>query len=771
LLSDTDIGTTDLDWAVTMPTDTAAPTNADAITDTSVTASSPSYSDDPPTPSSRPAEVSTDGATSILSDASTINLDELYGSPTPQQLGIAAVQGIPRISERSAGRRHAGQPPKPYLPNVPQHLARLATILSLLDPLQMLHNLDEHTITALEASLQQPDVQDVVKRFDLAAEASQRPAQKVKFHHDLDYLDLVAEVGACDTHHEVGGSAFHVNNYVPAREYLGAQYMGAAQVDLSWKHVLNSTDRDAAIASLDKEVTDLTDRALTPIPSTHPEYAAAQQGATPARPILGVKRDGRWKTRICVRGDLQDKEALDGPDFVYYTEASQAASVRSLLFRGRRPPGFITGTIDITVAFLQSFPFAPGTPPRYLWFRHPATGERMFYRQRTSIYGECGAPKRWADTLADHLCSSGFVRGENDGAVYFNKELNVSLVVHVDDILFDGPSAGVNQFLTNLRARFDVKDPEILSVDHPIDFLGMIIALDAANIYLSMEPYVRQSLDVMGFTDLPLVDTPFADLLEGGELLGKADKKRYMMGTGAIGWMTAARVDLSHVHSRLAQHLVNPTTDAMQGLRRAFAYLARTPTVCLAQPLSAAPDWKFYTDSDFGGNVESANKMRPQLGVLATCGGTPIHFSSKHPKVAFAHRSFTEGHADLGIAGPEIYGLGNGVADFLGLSYIVEELGLPSIALPMRVNVDNMTAVAFSKKTVRRTRLRHIDTRQWWVRAVRDTGLCNVQHLETKLNLADFFTKGLAPREFIKFRDQLMILPPIGLLGSFATFV
>jgi hypothetical protein len=606
-------------------------------------------------------------------------------------------------------------------------------------------------------------------RHDLTVPASVQQIHPKR--DDLSYLDLVDSLRQSETHSAVGGSALDANFYIPKGDHIGITHMAAAQVDLSWKRTLSSTNRDAALQSLDKEVADLVTRALDPVGPDHPEFAAACDIATPARAILSVKRDGRWKTRICVRGDLQDKVAMDGPDFVYYTEASQAASFRALLFRGNRPQNFIMGTVDVSVAFLQSNPFPPGTPARYMWFRHPLTGVKLYFRQRTSIYGECGAPKRWAETLGNQLQSQGFIKGENDPSVYYNSTLNVSLIVHVDDIFFEGPPAGVHQFLSEFETRFDIKPPIYLTEATPIDFLGLIIARDATHIYLSMEPYIRQSIDVMAFdvSALGIVHTPFTADLEGGDLLGPAEKKRYMMGTGAIGWMTAARPDLSFVHSRLAQHLAQPTACAMEGLRHAYAYIAQTPCMCLGQALSAPSEWTFYTDSDFGGNTELTNKMRPQLGILARCGGTPVHFSSKHPKVAFAHRDL-DAHADTGIAGPEIYALGNGVADFLGLSYVIEELGLPPIRLPMEINVDNSTAVAFAGKSVKRTRLRHIDTRQWWVRAVRDKKLCTVQHIPTALNLSDFFTKGLARVPFVNFRDQLMTTPPLGTLHSLTAF-
>jgi len=524
----------------------------------------------------------------------------------------------------------------------------------------------------------------------VASAGTARPAtnDSVEWSPSMEYYDLVRSVAACRDHTAVGSAAEKLNAYVPGYELAGIHLMAAAQVDMSWRRTLNSSDRKAAVDSLEKEIADLTLRALDPIQEKHPEYGTARRSATPARAILNRKRDGRWKTRICIRGDLQNKLDLDGPNFVYYTEASQATSVRSLLFRANRTPDFVTGTIDISVAFLQSDPFPPDAPPRYMWFRHPVTGERHYFRQRTCVYGESAAPKRWADTLARHLTDDGFIRGANDRAVYHNPTTNVSVITHVDDLLFDGPGAGVTTFLNNLRKRFDAKDPTFLTASTPIDFLGMILARDSQQIYLSMEPYVRQAIAVMDFQPGPgrAPATPFADRIEGGEPLSRDEVLRYRMGVGSLGWMTAARPDLCFAHSRLAQHLATPTTSAMSSLGRAFDYLANNSSWALGQQYHTIstttpsnPIWTFYTDSDFGGNTEQQNKGRPQLGAVAMCGGTPVMFTSKTSKCAFAHPAMTEAHADVGVAGSEIYALGNGLADFLGLTYAVEELGLPPV--------------------------------------------------------------------------------------------
>jgi len=126
--------------------------------------------------------------------------------------------------------------------------------------------------------------------------------------------------------------------------------MAAAQNDLSWTKALASPESAArAEAALDVELSKLTRHALTPLKVGHPEYDIASRTATPGRFILSDKRSGECKVRGVLRGDLMDKEALDGPGFIYYTEASQAKSVRALIFRGKRGPDCVTGTADIVL--------------------------------------------------------------------------------------------------------------------------------------------------------------------------------------------------------------------------------------------------------------------------------------------------------------------------------------------------------------------------------------------------------------------------------------
>ena len=239
------------------------------------------------------------------------------------------------------------------------------------------------------------------------------------------------------------------------------------------------------------------------------------------------------------------------------------------------------------------------------------------------------------------------------------------------------------------------------------------------------------------------------------------------MAVGAIGWMTSVRIDLDFAFSRLSQHLQNPTTSAWNMLHRTMGYIKSHQHLCLSQSNTSEPEWKFFTDSDHGSDKTN---LKPQLGILATCGGTPIIFKSKKSKVCFPHSKVQTAHSDISVGASEVYALGSGTSDFMGLSYVVEELGLPEISKPMNIRVDNTAAEAFANGTAKRTKMTHIDQRLEFVQAMRDEEVVNVTHISTHNNLADFLTKALSPSIFRKLRDQLMCTPPQRITDKLSTF-
>ena len=78
---------------------------------------------------------------------------------------------------------------------------------------------------------------------------------------------------------------------------------------------------------------------------------------------------------------------------------------------------------------------------------------------------------------------------------------------------------------------------------------------------------------------------------------------------------------------------------------------------------------------------------------------------------------------------------------------------------PITLQMDNSTAEVFVNNTAFKSKLKHIDVRQHWVRMLRDKNILIPQHVNTKDNLADLFTKVLDKHTFTTLSRQLLHYP------------
>ena len=103
----------------------------------------------------------------------------------------------------------------------------------------------------------------------------------------------------------------------------------------------------------------------------------------------------------------------------------------------------------------------------------------------------------------------------------------------------------------------------------------------------------------------------------------------------------------------------------------------------------------------------------------------------------------------------EIYGVGNATQNILGLSYVIEEMGI-EFPLPFKLEMDNRAARIFCLGSALKTKLKHIDCRQEWVKTLRDRGIVDPVWIPTKDNLADMFTKILQKATLEHLQKKLM---------------
>jgi hypothetical protein len=105
----------------------------------------------------------------------------------------------------------------------------------------------------------------------------------------------------------------------------------------------------------------------------------------------------------------------------------------------------------------------------------------------------------------------------------------------------------------------------------------------------------------------------------------------------------------------------------------------------------------------------------------------------------------------------EVYAAANATMDFLHLSYVVDEMKNIPFPKPIILDMDNTTAKAFMENTCFKSKLKHIDVRQHWLRMLRDKNIVIPRHVNTFDNLADLFTKILDKNTFLRLVHQLML--------------
>lgn len=517
-------------------------------------------------------------------------------------------------------------------------------------------------------------------------------------------------------------------------------------VEVALKSALSGENSLEWKKAIIKEINALMEHTLIMLDEDHPEYEVAVREATWSRFVLNTKRDGRFKARWVVQGCFESQE-LD--DFSNRSHVASLDALRAFVFRYDRGSRKMM-SVDIRTAFLQSDKYDIHERPRYIKVVNPLDPTQILYARLISpMYGQRSAPRRWEDTLAPWLESLGFKRGDNEPSIFYRSQDNMVILVYVDDLIADGDDASIDEFLTSLKARFEINDPVFLTLEQSIDFIGIDIELQQVCgenhqphhtvVVMSSQAYCDRLLTNLGMQNCSPSEAPITgDINEDVPLEDKKDIEWYRSGVGGIGWLsTTTRCDLQLVFSRLGQFLAKPTVGAVKVLRQTLRYIKGTSHYAMTMPLNLTSNvFQFWCDSDHASNKATSNKRRSQTGFVCTMNGVPM-----------VSKSTAQNVVTLSSTEAEIYAGSSAISHFQHFKFIVEELGLEGFPTPFTLQIDNSAAERFMEDTKGNSRLKHIDVREAWVKEMRDRGLVIPEHVGTDDNLADLFTKPLpAPK-------------------------
>ena len=74
-----------------------------------------------------------------------------------------------------------------------------------------------------------------------------------------------------------------------------------------------------------------------------------------------------------------------------------------------------------------------------------------------SMYGTRDAALNWASEYGDTLCAAGYEQGKANPCLFYQSELDVSVMVHGDDFVAVGPDKHLDSIKKNLSDKYKIQ--------------------------------------------------------------------------------------------------------------------------------------------------------------------------------------------------------------------------------------------------------------------------------------------------------------------------
>jgi hypothetical protein len=364
---------------------------------------------------------------------------------------------------------------------------------------------------------------------------------------------------------------------------------------------------------------------------------------------------------------------------------------------------------------------------------------------KKALYGLKQAPRAWNARLDKELVALSFVRSKMEHAVYRRASKNSFLIVgvYVDDLVISGPNAtDIKQFKSEMMKRFNMSDLGLLSY-----YLGIEVKQANGSITLCQSSYAVKILENAGMKDCNPCDTP----MEARADLRKKKKDEainptaYRSVIGSLRYIVNTRPDLAYSVGVVSRHMEAPGREHWGAVKRILRYLKGTIGYGCKYERGAElkPVLLGYSDSDFAGDPED---RKSTTGVIYFVGTSLVTWASQKQKIVTLSSCEAE-YVVVAAAACQGVWLSRLIADLMGTK-----------EAPVKLLMDNMSAIALSRNPVHHDRSKHIDTRYHFIRECIEEGRVEVERVGTASQLADIFTKALGRLKFVELRSALGVV-------------
>ena len=448
------------------------------------------------------------------------------------------------------------------------------------------------------------------------------------------------------------------------------------------------------------------------------------------------------KSRICVHGYQGNKGYYPAT----YSPVAAITTVR-LIFSVAALLGLTLRQSDVREAFKNSR--MPASVRRYV---RPPPGSRCpkgkVWRMLSYLYGYNDAPLEWYKLLAAAMLTLGYKRCVDEPCLFYKitkSVYSISCVIVDDMITASSPPSANDELIKGLKRFFSVKDLGV-----PRYVLGLHVKVyDPKHFSLSQTLYIQKIKAKYKLGDTsPLTpavkDHDVSTSLGDPSSATTARVARYRSLLGALMYCSLTRPDICVSLSDLSR-ISKPTAAHEKLLRRVGNYVVATADLELHyQP----------TDNQKGRELESfgdasfdtcPDTSRSRTGTLHEFCACAILWKARFQK--FVALSSTEAE----------YAAGSDTAqDIAWLRRVLADIGFPQSGAT-RLHIDNSAAITLAENNIStRPRTKHIRRRMHFLREQTAEGIIAPTKIVGSANPADFFTKVLGKRLFLKGRARFL---------------
>gem|GEM_PF-6951265 len=371
-----------------------------------------------------------------------------------------------------------------------------------------------------------------------------------------------------------------------------------------------------------------------------------------------------------------------------------------------------------------------------------------------TLYGLKQAAMAFWKQLLAAMRRMNFERSRADPCLYYCWT-NLGLVLWlswIDDCLCMGPAEVVEEKKKELMKQFDCSDEGGLD-----EYVGCKIVKNSKEKWLKFtQPVLLQSFDDEYETnDLMEFETPMETgkvlvKAEPEERLGKSMQKYYRSGVGKLLYlMRWSRPEIMNSVRELSRQMTNPVGNHVKAMHRVMKY-------CLDYPERGwmlKPSGVWNGDKDFEFVIRGRSDSN-----YATC---PVTRRSVSGYVTYlmdalvTAKSVMQKVVALSVTEAELMSAVQCAQDMLYVMRVLESIGL-TVKKPMVLEMDNTGAVDLANNWSVGGRTRHIETRQHFLRDLKEEGIIKVTWIPGKENEADLLTKNLAGPDFNKHTQTIL---------------